>query len=503
MSLLLIVDADPATAVLFDHVFRDSNIEIVTAVTVQSALERVQERSPDVVMLDVVLPDGSGLDALLQMQRFNAQVPVLMMTTGGDSDTAIQAMQMGAMDYLIKPLDVGELNKIVRRAIEVRRLMAEPVEFVEARPTTSASAFIGRCAEMQKVYKAIGRVASQNISVLVRGESGTGKELVARAIFQFSKRSHKPFLAVNCAAIPDALLESELFGHEKGSFTGADRRRIGRFEQCNGGTLFLDEIGDMDVQLQSKLLRVLQEKQFERVGGGEAIEADVRVVTATHRNLERMCNEGRFREDLFYRLNGFTIQLPPLRERKEDLGLLVDFFRNQANQELGKSITRIEPAASEILNNYSWPGNVRELQSVVRQAIVQSSGTVLLTDFLPDGLANADAGETLTGAPSDLSTNSQPQTSAVQLSSTTRQSSSPTHEACGETVEHLIRRHRQSTSPTLYDDVIEDVERKLIATVLDEVAGNQTEAAKLLGITRTTIRTKISKLGIGIKRVVE
>ena len=285
------------------------------------------------------------------------------------------------------------------------------------------------------------------------------KFLVARAIFQFSGRSDKPFLAVNCAAIPDALLESELFGHEKGAFTGAESRRIGKFEQCNGGTLFLDEIGDMDAQLQSKLLRVLQEKQFERVGGNETLSADIRIVAATHRNLEQMCKANQFREDLYYRLNGFTIQLPALRERGSDLNLLIDFFRTQANDELGKSIMRIEPAATEQLQNYSWPGNVRELQSVIRQAIVQSSGTVMLADFLPDHFFAANRIES---APENLTP------------FTIRQSAPVKFDGESETVDQLIERHRKSTSPTLFDNIIEEVERKLIAAVLDETAGNQT-----------------------------
>ena len=239
---------------------------------------------------------------------------------------------------------------------------------------------MNRCRKSTKRSVAWRR---QNISVLIRGESGTGKELVARAIYQNGLRKDKPFLAINCAAIPESLLESELFGHEKGSFTGADRKRIGKIEQCNGGTLFLDEIGDMDALLQSKLLRVLQEKSFERVGGNETLEADVRILAATHRNIEQMCADGSFREDLFYRLNGYTIKLPRLCERGGDIELLIEFFRQTANQELGKNIMRVDAKAIEALKSYDWPGNVRQLQSVIHQAVLQSNGTVLLADFLP------------------------------------------------------------------------------------------------------------------------
>lgn len=490
MSLLLVVDDDPAVIAIFEHMFKGSQIEIASAVSVTQGLTVMQARSPDAVLLDVSLPDGRRMIGLQRFLTADPQMPVVIMTDGSNSDVAIEAMQSGAMDYLTKPLEVNELNKIVRRAIEIRRMIAEAVELETASPN-SGSAIIGRCSEMQKVYKSIGRIAAQNISVLIRGESGTGKELVARAIFQFSPRKDKPFLAVNCAAIPDALLESELFGHERGAFTGADRKRIGKFEQCNGGTLFLDEIGDMDSQLQSKLLRVLQEKQFERVGGNETITSDVRVVAATHRDLEKMCSVGMFREDLFYRLNGFTIQLPPLRERGGDLALLIEFFRTQANQELNKFIQRVDSKAMEILASHSWPGNIRELQSVIRQSIIQSSGPVLLADFLPDGLNAAVSADRAAADCVGVAGTSPAGATAIGT------------EPQLESVQALIQRHRTNLTPTLYDDVLEEVERQLIAAVLDDASGNQSEAAKKLGITRTTIRSKINKLGIGIKRIVE
>ncbi len=345
MSVLLVVDDEPAVIALFTHIFRESDILVEGASTIREAIEIISDCPPDVVMLDVVLPDGSGMDAFQKMHELDPLVPVVMMTGGGDSETAIQAMQMGAMDYLTKPLDVAELNKIVRRGIEVRRLMSESIQLKPEPIDNTSSAIIGRCAEMQKVYKSIGRVASQNISILIRGESGTGKELVAQAIFQFSLRKDKPFLAVNCAAIPNALLESELFGHEKGAFTGADRRRIGKFEQCHGGTLFLDEIGDMDAQLQSKLLRVLQEKNFQRVGGEETIDADVRVVAATHRNLEQMCSQQSFREDLFYRLNVVPVRIPDLWERSEDILVLAHSFLKAESKLLGRGQVSFSPSA--------------------------------------------------------------------------------------------------------------------------------------------------------------
>ncbi len=491
---LLVVDDEPAVVALFRHIFAESGIDILAAGTASAAESMIRDQQADAIMLDVILPDGDGLDVFERIKRIDPHLPVIIMTVGRDSQTAIKAMQLGALDYLLKPLDVRSLNKVVRRALDVRRMMVEPVAMEADTESASVdSSMIGCCDAMQEVYKAIGRVASQNISVLIRGESGTGKELVARAIFQNGPRCDKPFLAINCAAIPEALLESELFGHEKGSFTGADRRRIGKIEQCHGGTLFLDEIGDMDPPLQSKLLRVLQEKQFERVGGSETLTADVRILAATHRNIEEMCQQGRFREDLFYRLNGYTIQLPPLRDRDGDIELLIDFFRRTANNELGKSITRVDPRAVQILKGYNWPGNVRQLQNVIHQAVLQSHGTALLPDFLPQL-------ESVNHVPHDRFTDM-----ADVVGEQPGDGDQPGEVSVPqvESVDQLIGRHRATASPTLYDDVIEEVERQLIADVLDDCGGNQTEAARRLGITRTTVRSKVNKLGIGIRKVVE
>ena len=498
--VLMVVDDEPAIVAMFRHIFLDSEISIVAAETAASALKQIKANRPDAVMLDVVLPDGDGLDVFKSIRKIDAQLPVVIMTSGQDGQTAIEAMQQGAMDYLVKPLDVMSLNKVVRRALEVRRLMVEPISLEMKKTPVMGSAMIGCSSGMQEVFKAIGRVAAQSISILIRGESGTGKELVARAIFQNGLRKAKPFVAINCAAIPEALLESELFGHEKGSFTGADRKRIGKIEQCDGGTLFLDEIGDMEAPLQSKLLRVLQEKEFERVGGSEAITTDVRILAATHQDIEKMCEEGKFREDLYYRLNGYTINLPSLRERNGDIELLIEYFRQTANKKLGKEIGRIAPEAMSMLKSYHWPGNVRQLESVVHQAVVQSSGTVLLPDFLPP-LKNEDgkigAGETK--APREKEAQAASVSDDVEAESSRRNDKAESVETVGQ----LIERHRCHHSTTLYDDVIEEVERELLAAVLNGSGGNLTEAAKQLGITRTTVRNKVNKLGIGIRKVVE
>ena len=354
--------------------------------------------------------------------------------------------------------------------------MNDPVEIdqsLKQEDYTGRSAIIGRCSAMQNVYKSIGIVAGQNVTVLIHGESGTGKELVARALYQHSNRSKGQFLAVNCAAIPEGLLESELFGHEKGAFTGADRKRIGKFEQCNGGTLFLDEIGDMSPVLQSKLLRVLQERKFERVGGNETIQTDVRLIAATNRDLDQMVLNSQFRGDLFYRLKGYKISLPPLRERGDDLPLLVEHFRLQANLDLEKSIFRVPEETLDRLRKHDWPGNIRELQSVVFQAVLQARGQVLLPDFLPL------LGEKIS-----------PQTD-IEFSN---KSNLP--------IESYIEKLLLSSTENVYDRVIEETERRILSIVLKHTHGNQLEAAKILGITRTTLRTKLQKLGLKIDRVI-
>jgi two-component system nitrogen regulation response regulator GlnG len=350
--------------------------------------------------------------------------------------------------------------------------MHVPVVVAEDEPATESSdVLVGRCPAMQTVYKAIGRVASQDVTVLILGESGTGKELVARAIYRHSRRASGPFLAINCAAIPESLLESELFGHEKGAFTGADRKRIGKFEQCSGGTLFLDEIGDMTPLTQTKLLRVLQEQRFERVGGNETISTDVRILAATNHDLERIVDQGRFRSDLYYRLGVFTIRLPPLRERTDDMPLLVEHFLKRFSRELGKEVQRASPETLAILGQYSWPGNLRELQSVLKQALLQTTGPVLVPDFLPPLGGAADKKET-------------------------------DAESLFPDWDRFISERLQAASQDLYAEALGQMERRVITRVLEHTGGNQLQAAKILGITRGSLRTKIRALGIIIERSV-
>jgi two-component system nitrogen regulation response regulator GlnG len=322
---------------------------------------------------------------------------------------------------------------------------------------------------MQEVYKAIGRVASQNVTVLIRGESGTGKELVARAIYQHSQRADRPFLAVNCAAIPDSLLESELFGHEKGAFTGADQRRIGKFEQCNGGTLFLDEVGDMSLLLQAKMLRVLQQQKFERVGGNQTISTDVRLITATNRDLEKMAEAREFRADLYYRLSGFMIHLPPLRERSTDVPLLLDYFLRRFATALSKDVQGISPEALDLLLKYQWPGNIRELENVVRQGLLSTVGPVLLPEFLPPSIhATPGSHDEELGDRHDLTL----------------------------TIDRILADNGEN----VYAESVAALERYVLTHILRKTQGNISHSAKTLGITRGSLRNKIRSLGLSIDR---
>jgi len=477
MSLAVVIDDDPIILRRLAHDFAETDVSLVTAETAQQGLDAIAENPPDVVLLDVLLPDLSGLETFKRIRERNAQIPVVFITTSSESSNAIEAMTLGAYDYLVKPLDSNQVRELVSRAVEIHRLMQTPVEMAEQaeKSPSKADVLIGRCAAMQEVYKDIGRVAQQDVTVLIQGESGTGKELVARAIYQHSKRAKGPFLAINCAAIPEALLESELFGHEKGAFTGADQRRIGKFEQCSGGTLFLDEIGDMSPATQSRILRLLQNQTFERVGGSETITTYVRIIAATNVDLEKAVEEGDFRKDLFYRLNVFTIQLPPLSERKDDLKLLVDHFVERFGSDFDKPITKVSDETSKLLECHDWPGNVRELQSVIKQALLQTTGNVLLPEFLPESLQ----GDSAPAAKTD----------AVRAG----------HQ---EGLEELIAKGIASGSQDLYAETLAEMERVLIVSILRHTSGNQLQAAKILGITRGSLRNKIRALGISIDRVI-
>jgi nitrogen regulation protein NR(I) len=448
---------------------------VEVAGTGAAGLAHVRADPPDVILLDLRLPDQSGLDVYLQIRCLDARIPVIFITTAKMADAAIEAMKQGAYDYLFKPLDLHQLQCVVGEALEVVRRMRAPTVVAETPPEEDVEgAIIGGCPAMREVYKAVGRVAAQNIPVLITGESGTGKEMVARAIYQHSHRARSPFLALNCAAIPESLLESELFGHEKGAFTGADRKRIGKFEQCNGGTILLDEIGDMPLALQTKMLRLLQDQTFERLGGNEVVQTDVRLIAATHRDLKVWSAEGKFRPDLYYRLSVFTIHLPALRERLDDLEPLVQHFLRRFSRELGKDVHAIAPEALERLRRYRWPGNVRELQSVLKQGLLQSSGTTLLSAFLPELPAEPHAADAV-----PQSARGDPQ------------------------LEAFVSRCLASEEDDLYAEAHRQLDKVLLAGMLEQTGGNQQQAARRLGISRDTLRRRLRELGLHGTRLVE
>lgn len=471
MPMLLVIDDEPGVQYSFQRVFEGDDRKVVTASTAAEGLAQLREINPDVVVLDLQLPDRSGLEVFDEIRRLDPKRPVVFITAHGTTATAIEAMKNGAFDYLVKPVDLERLTQVLERAWEAARLMRVPAMLPAEE---EGDRIIGRSAVMQEMCKLIGRVAPQDVNVLILGESGTGKELVARALYHHSKRASQPFLAINCAAIPEALLESELFGHEAGAFTGAQKRRIGKFEQCHGGTLFLDEIGDMPLAVQAKMLRVVQEQRFERLGSNEQVQTQVRLLFATNQNLENLVEEGRFRKDLYYRLRVVTIQVPPLRERLDDVAELAHYFLFRFNTELGLDYRTLAPQTLDIFQRYSWPGNVRELQSAVKHAMLHGSGHVLAPEFLPSSLAQSPV---MPHAPS-------PPPTRFDLEA------------------YIEERLAQTGQHDLHNQVIQRVERLLLARILAQTQGHQSQASELLGLNRTTLRNKLRALGLGIDRVV-
>ncbi|WP_165230768.1 sigma-54-dependent transcriptional regulator [Aquisphaera insulae] len=467
MAHLLLIDDDPELiARQIRRVFPPPDHSLDEARTGAEGILKAGRDAPDVILLDLRLPDRSGLEVYDAIRRGDARIPVIFVTMARKADAAIEAMKHGAYDYLLKPIDLHQIRKVIEGAVEVGRRMREPAIIAERGAELDAEGVIvGSCPAMIEVYKAIGRVASQDVPVLITGESGTGKELVARAIYQHSLRARAPFLTLNCAAIPETLLESELFGHEKGAFTSADRRRIGKFEQCNGGTLLLDEIGDMPLALQAKVLRLIQDQVFERVGGNETVSTDVRLLAATHRDLKTWSTDGKFRPDLYYRLGVFTIQLPPLRERGEDLELLVRYFLRRLNPQLGREVRDVAPEALERLRSHTWPGNIRELQSVLKQALLQASGPILLEQFLPASLNR------------------------------TEEASRPAVIRGGALNVQLLGEFSPDDRD-LYSELHRQLDRILLPRAMEFARGSQHQAALFLGIARQTLRQKLRQLGI-------
>jgi two-component system nitrogen regulation response regulator GlnG len=471
MPTLLIVDDEPSVLYSFRRVFGEDGVEVVTADTVAEGVRQFRARHPDVVVLDLQLPDGSGLDVFAEIRAAAPKLPVIFITAHGTTQTAIEAMKRGAFDYLIKPVDFDRVSEILQRAFTASRLMQVPAVLPALEPTDQ---IVGRSPVMQEMCKAIGRVAPQDVSVLILGESGVGKELVARAVYHHSGRADRPFLAVNCAALPEALVESELFGHEQGAFTGADRKRIGKFEQCRGGTIFLDEIGDMPLPAQAKILRLLQEQRFERVGGTETVQTHARILAATNQDLEQLIEAGRFRRDLYYRLKVVTIEVPPLRDRAGDVAELAHHFLFRFNRELGMSVQGFDPETLSCLGQYRWPGNVRQLQSVIKESMLRTAGPLLLPEFLPGALRAAPAEA---AAPPDT-------------------------EPAGLDVLKITEDLMQRGENDLYAKVLRVVERTLFTRVLQETHGHLGRTSERLGLNRSTLRYKLRDLGLSVDRVV-
>lgn len=467
-ATILIVDDDKSVRYSLKRMFEERDIKVATAGNGEEALKRLKERLPDLVIMDVKMPGMNGLEILRKMRKLHPRLLVIIITAYGTTETAIEAMKLGAYDYILKPFDVPRMWQLVEKALQVNRMMKTVVAYKPREDEEEISErIVGNSPKMQEVYKMIGQVAESNVTVLLQGESGTGKELVARAIYHHSLRSGRPFLPVNCAAIPDALLESELFGHEKGAFTGAHTRRIGRFEQGDRGTIFLDEIGDMSLPTQAKILRVLQEGEVQRLGGTEYIKVDVRLIVATHRDLEKAIREDQFREDLYYRLNVLSLSLPPLRERREDISELISYFLKRFNKDLKKNIVDLSPEAMNRLIFYPWPGNVRELENVVKRACVLCKGSHILPEelLLDSGAAKKMGGEEERKAVRRL-------------------------DELLDAVYGEIKKVSQDAN------IISLVEKALISRVLREVKGNQMQAAKILGMNRNTLRKRIEKFGL-------
>jgi len=470
MERILIVDDDSSMRYSLNRMLEGQGLGVSLAKNGIEALERFAQDQPDLVVMDIKMPGRSGLEVLREIKERDPKALVILMTAFGTTETAIEAMKFGAFDYILKPFDIPQMRGLVERALEISRMMKKMVSLPDREETRGLEeALVGSSPAMQQIYKMIGQVAATEVTVLLRGESGTGKEMVARAIYHHSRRGDKPFLPVNCAAIPETLLESELFGHEKGAFTGALTRRVGKFEQCHGGTLFLDEIGDMTPATQSKILRVLQDRQFERLGGSERITSDVRVIVATNKDLEKAIREGTFRQDLYYRLKVVTLHLPPLRERKEDIPELVRYFLQRFRADINREVLDISPKSLENLMRYHWPGNVRELENAVKRALViAKSHSLLPEDFSQEGMER----EMGPGEHLDLEERLQKMMEPV--------------------FKELLELSRRSPGT----DLMSELERILIKRALQETKGNQVQAAVLLGISRNTLRSKIERYRI-------
>ncbi len=467
METVLVVDDDMALCHFLTRALCQKGYQAIPCHNGKDALQVLRQQAIDLILLDNRLQDEEGLEIIKDIKKDFPKVPVILMTAFGTTGTAIEAMRRGAFDYILKPFELDEILETVAKGLDAHLLMSRAV----AIPTLSeyrenSDHIIGKSRVMQEVYKLIGQIAGSDVTVLIRGESGTGKELVARAIYQHSRRKERAFLAINCAAIPETLLESELFGHEKGAFTGAAKRRIGKFEQCDGGTILLDEIGDMSLSTQAKVLRVVQEGELERIGGNETIKVNVRILASTNRKLEDLIKQGKFREDLYYRLKIVSITLPPLRERKEDIKELTEYFFRRYTEQLGTRVSHIEPSVFGKMTSYHWPGNVRELANTISRSLILCKGEVLTAE----------------GIVFDVEGERAPFGDEEELERTLAKS-----------LDLLFTDILRIWGTGLHSNLLEKIEKFLVKKALAETKGNQVQAAKMLGVSRNTLRSRIDK----------
>jgi two-component system response regulator AtoC len=450
MPKVLVVDDEESVRQMLKDVLENDGYKVLLSADGRDAIKKINEMTPEAVLLDIRMSETDGMAVLEIIRKTGNMVPIILMTAFGTTDMAIQAMQAGAFDYIIKPFNLDELVLTVRKAVSMQQLAAEVTALrEELGQKTENARMIGQSGRIQAVYKDIGRVADRNVTVLIQGESGTGKELVAEAIHRSSSRRNKPFVKINCATIPENLLESELFGYEKGAFTGAERRKLGKFELAHEGTIFLDEIGEMSLSTQAKLLRLLQEKEFERVGGTETIKIDARILAATNKDLARLTKEGGFREDLYFRLNVVTIWVPPLRERADDIPGLASFFLQDYSREFNKQIIGFSAEAMMLLCQYDWPGNVRELKNICQRAVIMATGPVIMTEDLPFSIQAKNHGV-----------------------------------------------EPQLNPGTTLKEIVSDVERQVILKTLQEHNWNRTAAAEALGLNRRSLYAKMKDFGL-------
>lgn len=480
LPTVLIADDDRSIRTVLTQALGRAGYQVRATSSAATLWRWVEDGEGDVVITDVIMPDENGLDLIPRIRRIRPELPVIVMSAQSTLTTAVQATQRGAFEYLPKPFDLGDLLAVVDRALKQPMAMAPQAEAPKA-SADDQMPLIGRSPAMQEIYRIIARLTTTDLTVMINGESGAGKELVARALHDYGRRRQGPFVAINMAAIPRELIESELFGHERGAFTGATNRHVGRFEQAAGGTLFLDEIGDMPPEAQTRLLRVLQEGEFTTVGGRQPIRANARIVAATHRDLRALIRSGQFREDLFYRLNVVPIRLPPLRERPDDIPVLAQHFLNKAQAE-GLPAKTMDPAAMALLSAYRWPGNVRELENVIRRLAALVPQPVITEEIIAQELA-------------DYTPVEEPAMAAAGEDSDNMTSVVERH------IARLLASLRESGEEgVLYERALAELERPLIRMTLAETRGNQIRAAALLGLNRNTLRKKIREHGIGVQR---